>query len=233
MYTCDLDIHGVRLRIKAKQPEKIRTLESLCRLFIASNEGETQVECIEEDDPDLLSFLAKRDIFAFHSGAYVNGNGKGVLLPGKGGSGKSTIAFCALSSGYPFVGDDVVLCRRDEELLIMLPFKSYLLLKQGGKSETYQVLDHHPRDAFCSAYADIIVFPQIVKDEESTVERITDRRDIFSSLLRTAVWVRESDLRRRQASILEQLSTLPAYNLFLGKNHKRRPQLAIELLDGI
>ena len=235
MYSCDLNIHGVRLRIKARQLEKIHRLESLCSLFLLPNESEPEIEVewIDEDELDILSLLARHDIFAFHAGAYENGNGKGILLPGRAASGKTTIAFSALTSGYPFVGDDVVLCRRDRNDFQLLPFKSYLFLKQGEKSEKYSAPEHYPKDVFCATYARVVVFPQIVREEESAVKRISDKRTVLTGLLRTALWVRDNVSRKRQASILEELCTLPAYNLFLGNDHKRRPQLAIELLDRI
>ncbi len=42
-------------------------------------------------------------------GAVVGKNGKGVLIVGKGGSGKSTIAFACLRSGMDFLGEDYCL----------------------------------------------------------------------------------------------------------------------------
>ena len=235
MYTCQLNVHGVRVGIKTRQPGKIHRLKRLYGLFLVPSESEpeTEPQWIDEDELDLLSFLARHDIFAFHAAAYENGHGKGILLPGRAASGKTTIAFSALSSGYPFVGDDVALCRRGRKGLRLLPFKSYLSLKQGGESQIYNVLQHYPKDVFCSTYAQVIVFPQIVRERGSGIERISDKRVVFMELLGTAVWVRDNVLRRRQASILEELCTLPAYNLFLGNDHKRRPEVAIDLLDRI
>ena len=235
MYTCDLNIHGVRLRIKARQPEKIHMLEWLCNLFLVPDGSEPEIEAdwTDEDDWDVLSLLATRDMFAFHAAAYENGKGKGILLPGRTSTGKTTIAFSALRSGYGFVGDDVVLYRQDGKDLSLLPFKSYLSLKQGEERQAYNVLEHYPRDVFCTTHARVMVFPQIVSDEESAIIRISDRRTILLGLLRTSIWVKDNALRKTQASILGELCSLPAYDLFLGKNHKRRPRLALELLDRI
>ncbi|MFC1980312.1 hypothetical protein ACFLVS_05665, partial [Chloroflexota bacterium] len=114
------------MRVKARQQEKIHQLESLCSLFLLPAESEPEIETDwpDEDDLDILSILARHDIFAFHAAAYVNINGKGILLPGRTASGKTTVAYSALTSGYPFVGDDVVLCRWESNDFQLLPFKS-------------------------------------------------------------------------------------------------------------
>ncbi len=55
----------------------------------------------------LCLWLAARGITMIHSGA-IKRNGKGVLLTGKGGAGKSTSVLSALLAGFEFVGDDYV-----------------------------------------------------------------------------------------------------------------------------
>ena len=69
-------------------------LEWLCNLFLARDGSEPEIEAdwTDEDDWSVLSLLATRDMFAFHAASYVGGNGKGILLPGSAGSGKTTIA---------------------------------------------------------------------------------------------------------------------------------------------
>jgi hypothetical protein len=41
-------------------------------------------------------------------GALVSTNGQGVLLAGKGGAGKSTVALACLEAGFDYVGDDYI-----------------------------------------------------------------------------------------------------------------------------
>lgn len=235
MYACELDIHGVRLRVKARGPERMLGLKSLCSLFVLPDrpEPDTDGEWIDGEELDILYFLARHDMLAFHAAAYENRNGVGVLLPGKGASGKTTIAYSALSSGYPFIGDDVVLCRGEGKDFNLLPFKNHLSLKGNGHDHIDEVLEHHPRDVFCSTRARVIVFPQIVRDERSAIVNLDDRKKIFRKLLENTVWVRDHAVRERQVSVLEKLCTLPAYDLFLGNDHRRRPQIAVEFLDGI
>jgi hypothetical protein len=55
-------------------------------------------------------WLRERGVQLMHAGAVGDGGG-GVLLVGKGGAGKSTLALAALASGMHFAGDDYLLAR--------------------------------------------------------------------------------------------------------------------------
>jgi hypothetical protein len=55
-------------------------------------------------------WLRERGVQLMHAGA-VGDDGGGVLLAGKGGAGKSTLALAALAGGMRFAGDDYVLAR--------------------------------------------------------------------------------------------------------------------------
>ena len=125
MQSCLLNIHGVRIKLKTTEEENTRRIVNLCRLFILANEfnSDTAFECSDIDEDKLLTILASNEMFAFHAAAYENKNKKGILLPGKSSSGKTSIAFSALKTGYPFVGDDVVLCRYNGNAFKLLPFK--------------------------------------------------------------------------------------------------------------
>jgi hypothetical protein len=52
-------------------------------------------------------WLRRRGIHFLHAGAVARG-GKGLLLAGRGGSGKSTVALACLLAGFDFLGDDYV-----------------------------------------------------------------------------------------------------------------------------
>jgi hypothetical protein len=115
----------------------------------------------------------------------------------------------------------------------LLPFKSYLHLKQNCNIQKYDILEHHTEDIFCQTNAKVIVFPQITTDETTSIREIKDKKTELSTLLQTSVWVTNKDLRRKNVSMLKEMCKLPAYELFLGIDHKLRPDLAIEILDGI
>jgi hypothetical protein len=235
MHTCFLNIHGVCLKLKATQEENTRRIANLCRLFILPDQSNSDMayECTDIDEDKLLSILARNDMFAFHAAAYENKNMKGILLPGKSSSGKTSIAFSALKKGYPFTGDDVVLCRYNGGTFSLLPFKSYLHIKRNGESQKYDILEHHTMDIFCQTNAEAIVFPHITMADATSIKEIKEKKIKLSSLLQTSVWVSDKFIRNKHISMLKEMCKLPAYDLFLGPDQKLRPDLAIEILDGI
>jgi hypothetical protein len=236
MHTCILNIHDVYIKVNARQPDTIQRIEDLYNLFLLPDTPDVipEFELTSDDEGDLFTILAQKGMVALHAAAYENINGHGILLPGGAGSGKTTIAFSALTSGYPFIGDDVILCHYNGEGFNLLPFKSYLHLKQNSKTQKYNILEHYPREIFCKTYAKAIVFPRITTDGVTTIKKFNEsRKTTFIKLLKNCVWVKDAPLRKKQASLLEELCTLPVYDLFLGSDHKKRQQLAIELLDGI
>jgi hypothetical protein len=58
----------------------------------------------------LVELLKRRRLFNVHA-ACLGANGRGVLFAGASGSGKSTIALALLTSGFDFLGDDMVFLR--------------------------------------------------------------------------------------------------------------------------
>jgi len=70
----------------------------------------TQLSLYERGKPLQLLLSAwhqDRDVMVLHA-AMVAREGRGVLLPGKGGIGKSTSALACLSGGFSFLGDDYI-----------------------------------------------------------------------------------------------------------------------------
>ena len=67
-----------------------------------------------------LSWWAQRQNMTFLHSAAVGFGGKGVLLSGAGGSGKSTLSLSALLSGMDFLSDDYLLIEKKEKETIAI-----------------------------------------------------------------------------------------------------------------
>jgi len=87
--------------------------------------------------------------------------------------------------------------RRNKEGVQLLPFKSYLLLKQTSETQAYFVLDNHAREVFSLPYAHLIVFPKIAAERSTGLLRIHDKKETFFKLL--APWYGYRIMRREKS----------------------------------
>ncbi len=72
-------------------------------------------DCAAPLFPLLTWWLRRQDLFFAHAGA-VGKEGRGVLVAGPGGSGKTSICLSALGSGMDFLGDDHILLEDDKSI---------------------------------------------------------------------------------------------------------------------
>ena len=75
----------------------------------------------------LLGILLQKGIYLAHA-ALVGLNGRGLLVTGKGGMGKSTISSTALRNGYSFCSDDFVALQRVGDEIVGHSLYSTLML---------------------------------------------------------------------------------------------------------
>lgn len=235
MYHCYFNFYGIELSIRTQTRKELSSIRKLYQPFLISKQSLTNQNTpdIGYDNLDIVSSLSQKDLFAFHAAGYENGKGKGILLPGKGASGKTTIAYSALLSKYPFVGDDVILCRQNENNLQMLPLKSHLLLKKANKIQTYFVLDNYPKDVFGMPDIELIVFPQITDNRSTRLLKQKDQKERFRRLLSSIIWIKEPKIQQKQIAMIKYLCSLVTYELLLGQDHRKSPEIAIKLLDTI
>jgi len=178
------------------------------------------------------------DMLLVHAAA-VGAGGKGVLVVGRGGSGKSTFAISCLAEGLDFVSDDYTLLTASGPLRAM-PLYTVVALREdmyrrfprlgpplleedgsfrGGKPQ-FQV----PGDRF-SPSLDIraVILPKITGGQEPSI-RPTSPGRAMTQLIHSTVTQIES---RRDTALIQQLSRrlspLPVYEMEMSTDLAKNP----------
>lgn len=147
-----------------------------CKVLRLYSGNELERECTSEADMALhLIGQACYQLAYFSSGglvihaALVSQNGRGVLLPGTSGKGKSTLAAWLLQCGFDYLTDELVYIP-DGEVQIGCGFARPLNLKKAAQpllSDLFQI-SAHTRGMMTSASVDLIPHELFGKGEELT-----------------------------------------------------------------
>ena len=177
------------------------------------------------------------DYMLLHSGA-LEINGKGIILPGTSGNGKSTSTTCLALSGFTYYSDELAVCSPDGSRLF--PFPKVPGLKAGGRKvvetafgeqshilytpEINNVTYFEPprlptqKDAQAGVPIKFVLLPRQPRQGETTV------RPVKKSEALTMMVEESLDLRLRHAAGFEALSSIvtnaECYEIRLGDVHK-------------
>jgi len=156
----------------------------------------------------LSLWLKSRDMPVIHAGL-VSKNGRGVLLAGPGGSGKSTSAITCASAGFSYLSED----------LIGLQFSDSVFLGHSLYSSTFIEPDHLERFPLLGAHAItgkyLFEKKRLVLLSQIASLRFERACRINAIVLPRVVHRRESHFRR--ASKGEALLTLAPSSLLVGE----------------
>ncbi len=180
-----------------------------------------------------LSWWALRKGMSFLHSAAVGYQGKGVLISGAGGSGKSTLSMSALLSGMEFLSDDYLLMKNNpeptalriyssgylkEDILEQLPElrdavfwtgeerkKSLIDLKVLNKGGN--VVDRLPIHA--------VILPHIVHADEPLIRRSSDLRRLIPLLASTSYQNRELKNKDVFYGMMRLFRDIPAFDYYL------------------
>jgi hypothetical protein len=175
-------------------------------------------------------WLAGRGMQLLHAAA-VGEHGRGLLLAGAGGAGKSTTALLALRSGLEFAGDDTVIVGGDPPRIHSLYAAAKLRWEtrdrypelmpdpenREGADEKAFVFVHEQRDGrlVWDLALDAVLVPRPTDAERTELEPVAAGR----ALLALAPWTL-MQLSRDQATTLRSLAGLveraPCFRLALG-----------------
>jgi hypothetical protein len=135
----------------------------------------------------LLELLKRRGIYGVHA-AGVAGGGRGILLAGGTGAGKTTLALALVEDGFDFLGDDMLFLSPDADGPLVLAFPDELDVSDTtvsffpgsedllwpeplqGASKRQLPPDRLDGSIAAGARPSLLLFPRIAPEGETVVE---------------------------------------------------------------
>ena len=186
----------------------------------------------------VLSELLKRQgLYTIHATA-LEKEGRGVLIPGYSGRGKTTACISLLRSGYRCISDDHPLLRMRHGALEVLSFPEKVDVTENSvkffpefngefaQSKLYHGLikryfyveDFYPGRIAKSCEPRLLIFPQVVDQVTSHVE-LVPKRQAFEEILPHGLLVYEKSIARKEFQALSTLiQTVQSYRLYFGRD---------------
>ena len=198
----------------------------------------------------LTELLKRQGLYTVHAAA-LSKKGRGVLIPGASGRGKTTSCIALLRAGYRCLSDDHPLLR-DQAMgpeLLSFPVKIDVTantvaffpelqqdpasLQQGLFKQYFYAETLYPgcQTEVCDPV--LILFPQIVKAPRSALEPLPKSR-AFEEFLPQGLLVFEPQVAKQQFETISRLIHKAAcYRLYFGADVLDLPQLIDPLLEHV
>lgn len=211
-------------------------------------------EYLEDFMHPLVELLRQNGVYAHHAGA-VSLNGRGLLLVGKSGQGKTTLAVDLLSHGLDFLSDDRCFISETLEGFEVQGYyepvrffpKNISHVKELEASAEEQSLpalhnhksqlDLYPRygdKIIDKSLLDGLIFPHYSPDEPvSRIEPMQQSEAMVTLLPLTMVCFDRSTSKHHFSFCTKLTAKLPAVKLIMGKDHVRWHMLVRSFLDAI
>jgi hypothetical protein len=197
----------------------------------------------------LIELLRHRGLYTIHATA-LEKHGRGVLIPGNSGHGKTTSFISLLRSGYRYLSDDHPLIRDAGTHVEMLPFPIKIgvteatraffpelrnapdhILHPGSPKRSFHAEDLYPTSVGDTCEPAIILFPHVVDKPHSYLEPLPKSRAL-EVLLPQALLVYDPEMARREFQVLAKLvQQVDCYRLHFGRDILDLPKLITPLLE--
>ena len=197
----------------------------------------------------LIELLRRRGLYTIHATA-LEKHGRGVLIPGTSGRGKTTSFISLLRSGYHYLSDDHPLIRDGGMHVDMLPFPIKInvtdatvdffpelrqapesVLRSGTPKRAFYAEEMYPTSVGDSCQAAIVLFPHVVDAPHSHLELLPKSRAL-EVLLPQALLVYDPEVARREFQVLAKLvQQVDCYRLHFGRDILDLPKLITPLLE--
>ncbi len=197
----------------------------------------------------LVELLKRRDLFTVHATA-LEYRGRGVLIPGYSGQGKTTSFLSLLRAGFRYLSDDYPLLRDRGGQMELLPFPMKIdvtdrtieffpelrdavpgLLQQGVAKKYFQAEDLYADCIGGVCAPAMILFPHVVDMPHSCLEPMAKSRAL-EALLPQGLLVYDGEVARREFQALARLvQQVDCYRLHFGRDILELPKLIAPLLE--
>ena len=197
----------------------------------------------------LIELLRRRGLYTIHATA-LEKHGRGILIPGNSGRGKTTSFISLLRSGYRYLSDDHPLIRDAVTHVEMLPFPIKIdvteatraffpelrnapdhILHPGSPKRSFHAEDLYPTSVGDTCEPAIILFPHVVDKPHSCLEPLPKSRAL-EVLLPQALLVYDPEMARREFQVLAKLvQQVDCYRLHFGRDILDLPKLITPLLE--
>ena len=197
----------------------------------------------------LIELLRRQGLYTIHATA-LEKHGRGVLIPGNSGRGKTTSFISLLRSGYRYLSDDHPLIRNAGKHVEVLPFPIKINVTEATIAffpELRNAPDHilhsdspkrsfHAEDLYPTSVGDccqpaMVLFPHVVDAPHSHLELLPKSRAL-EVLLPQALLVYDPAVARREFQVLAKLvQQVDCYRLHFGRDILDLPNLITPLLE--
>jgi hypothetical protein len=180
--------------------------------------------------------------------ATVAADGRGVLICGPSGAGKTTLAYACAKSGMQIVSDDVVHLQADPvngqvslwgnpwtlrllpDAVEIFPELTGTEIKRGSDHEEYleiDVLRRFPGSALISCQPTALIFVARDQSAETTIHPL--KKEMALRRLSQDIVLEEARVIARHQRVLQELAAIGAYEL----RYSGAPSVAVELIGDV
>jgi len=237
----------------SRSPESntLSFLYKKCRVAIYWVDDYSRISAYEKAAPfrTILQWWFESNGSQMVHSAAVGMSSKGVLIPGGGGKGKSTLSVNCLGSGLDFLGDDYVLLSKngeytigsiynsaklDDNSLNMLPF-----LSDGDKGKK-PIKDIEKNIVFLNEYfpdlikssvkLKVILLPELSDGPASRVVEIS-ASECFKAIAPSTIFQHIGRKETIIAFLFNLTKSIPSYKLLIGDDFHKTPQKIKDLIE--
>lgn len=196
----------------------------------------------------LSELLRHRGLYTIHATA-LEKYGRGVLIPGYSGRGKTTSSISLLRSGYRYLSDDHPWIRDAGTRVEVLPFPIKInvtettiaffpelldapdhVLQSGSPKRSFHAENLYPTSVGDCCQPAVVLFPHVVDASHSHLELLPKSR-AMELLLPQVLLVYDPEVARREFQVLAKLvQQVDCYRLHFGQDILDLPKLITPLL---